>query len=179
MLNQEVSDSLLAILFASPDPVTLPQLTEVFPDIPPSDLISALNALAQDFNKSVTAVEIRSVAGGWRITTRPEFHQTVRAYLKTKPSAKLSLAALETLAVIAYKQPITLPEIMDIRGIKGTSTIRTLLEKKLIETRGRKKVVGRPIMYGTTREFLLHFGLNELGELPTLEEFEEILSQTD
>jgi segregation and condensation protein B len=99
--------------------------------------------------------------------------------LKTRPSAKLSQAALETLAAIAYRQPITLPEIMEIRGVKGTSTIKTLLEKKLIETRGRKKVVGRPILYGTTRQFLMHFGLQDLSELPTLEEFEEILAQSE
>ncbi len=117
------------------------------------------------------------MAGGYRITTRPQYHEAVRAYLRTRPSAKLSMAALETLAVIAYKQPVTLPEIMEIRGIKGTSTIRTLLEKKLIQTRGRKKVVGRPMMYGTTKEFLIHFGLNDLSELPTLKELEELLGE--
>lgn len=179
MLKDELSDHLLAILFAAQEPVTLTQIQEVFPDVEAEEIAAALKDLARDFNASTKSVELRQVAGGWRINTRPEFHETVRTYLKTKPSAKLSLAALETLAVIAYKQPITLPEIMDIRGVKSTSTIRTLLEKKLIETRGRKKVVGRPILYGTTREFLLHFGLNELAELPTLEEFEEILAQVD
>ncbi len=108
------------------------------------------------------------------MSTRPEHHEWVRSYLKTRPGARLSLAALETLAVIAYKQPITVPEILQIRGVKSTAAIRTLLEKKLIAPKGRKKTVGRPILYGTSKEFLIHFGLNDLSELPTLEEFEEL-----
>lgn len=179
MLKDEFSNQLLAILFAAPEPVTLDQLGEVFPDLSPEELAAEVQKLADRFNSEQSGVEIRLVAGGIRITTRPEHHDVVRAYLRTKPSAKLSLAALETLAVIAYRQPVTLPEIMDIRGIKSTSTIKTLLEKKLIETRGRKKVVGRPIMYGTTKEFLVHFGLHDLSELPTLEEFEELISEGD
>lgn len=179
MLNPELPSQLLAILFASSQPVAPEELAEVFPGEDVDGLRRALEELAGFFKQAIPPLEIREVAGGFRVTTRPEYHDVVRAYLKTRPSAKLSLPALETLAVIAYKQPVTLPEIMDIRGIKSTSTIRTLLEKKLIETRGRKKVVGRPIMYGTTKEFLLHFGLNDLSELPTLEEFEEILAQVD
>jgi len=177
MLKDELTSQLLAILFAASEPVTLEQLDLVFPAIEPSTLKERVNQLIEDFNATQEAVEIRLVAGGYRITTRPEHHEIVRCYLRTRPSAKLSLAALETLSVIAYKQPITLPEIMEIRGIKGTTTIRTLLEKKLIQTRGRKKVVGRPIMYATTKEFLVHFGLNDLSELPTLTELEEILGQ--
>jgi segregation and condensation protein B len=177
MLKDEVTSQIIAILFAASEPVTLAQLTEVFPSIALTTLKERLDQLIEDFNSIQQALEIRSVAGGYRITTRPEHHEIVRCYLRTRPSAKLSLAALETLSVIAYKQPITLPEIMEIRGIKGTTTIRTLLEKRLIQTKGRKKVVGRPIMYGTTREFLVHFGLNDLSELPTLTELEEILGQ--
>jgi segregation and condensation protein B len=176
MLKGEVSNELLAILFAAQEPVTLAELQEVFPERSAEQLAGDIDGLAKQFNSTLTSIEIRRVAGGYRISTLPEFHEVVRSYLRTKPAAKLSLAALETLAVIAYKQPITLPEIMDIRGIKGTSTIKTLLQKKLIETRGRKKVVGRPILYGTTKDFLLHFGLDNLEELPTLEEFEEILT---
>ncbi len=175
MLN-DTQNQILAIFFAALDPVTDDQLIEVFSEIPAETLASEIAGLVEDFNGSQGAVEIRKVAGGYRITTRPEHHEAIRNYLKTRPSAKLSLAALETLAVIAYRQPVTLPEIMDVRGVKNTTTIRTLLEKKLIETRGRKKVVGRPILYGTTKEFLIHFGLNDLSELPTLEEFEEILA---
>lgn len=177
MLKDELTSQILAILFAATEPVTLEQLEQVFPGIERELLRDRVGQLAEEFNSVQNAVEIRPVAGGYRITTRPEHHESIRSYLRTRPSAKLSLAALETLSVIAYKQPITLPEIMEIRGIKGTSTIRTLLEKKLIQTRGRRKVVGRPIMYGTTREFLVHFGLNDLSELPTLTELEEILGQ--
>jgi len=177
MLKDELTSQILAILFAASEPVTLEQLEQVYPSADRAALRERVTLLIEDFNSVQEAVEIRSVAGGYRITTRPEHHEIVRCYLRTRPSAKLSLAALETLSVIAYKQPITLPEIMEIRGIKGTSTIRTLLEKKLIQTKGRKKVVGRPIMYGTTREFLVHFGLNDLSELPTLTELEEILGQ--
>lgn len=178
MLEGAFSNQLLAILFVAKDPLTLPQLREVYPDRTAEDLRKAIREAMATFNSLQQAVEIRPVAGGYRMTTRAEHHETIRNYLKTKPSAKLSLAALETLAVIAYRQPITLPEIMEIRGIKGTSTIRTLLEKKLIEIRGRKKAVGRPIMYGTTKDFLLHFGLEDLSELPTLEELEEVLSES-
>jgi segregation and condensation protein B len=176
MLTDAIQNQVLAILFASSEPVSFMQLAEVFPHLSQEQIRDGMQVLQEDFNSFQRAVEIRQVAGGFRITTLPENHEAIRAYLRTRPGAKLSLPALETLAVIAYKQPITLPEIMDIRGIKGTSTIRTLLEKKLIETRGRRKVVGRPIMYGTTRDFLVHFGLNDLSELPTLKEFEEILS---
>jgi segregation and condensation protein B len=176
MLKGRVQTELLAILFTAREPVTLAEFSEVFSDLSPEEISEALGVLSSEFNSLQEAVEIRSVAGGYRITTRPENHEVIREYLKTKPSAKLSQASLETLSVIAYKQPVTLPEILEIRGVKGTSTIRTLLEKKLIEMRGRKKIVGRPIMYGTTQEFLVRFGLNDLSELPSLEEFEELYS---
>ena len=176
MLRGELVNQLLAILFSATGPVTLSELQTVFPDVGAEALGKAIEKLEAQFNAFQDAVEIRRVAGGFLMTTRPDRHEVIRAYLRTKPSAKLSQAALETLAVIAYKQPVTLPEIMEIRGIKGSSTISTLLEKKLIAIRGRKKVVGRPILYGTTPEFLIHFGLNDLSELPSLEEFEELVS---
>lgn len=179
MLKEELLNRILAILFAARDPVTMAELREVFPQLPEPELRGALHRLMAEFNALQDAVELRAVAGGFRITTRPQHHEAVRSYLKARPSAKLSLPALETLAVIAYRQPITLPEILEIRGVKATSTIRTLLEKKLIETRGRKKVVGRPILYGTTRDFLLHFGLDDVSELPTLGELQEILAQSE
>ncbi|HLV01538.1 MAG TPA: SMC-Scp complex subunit ScpB [Acidobacteriota bacterium] len=175
MLKDEPFSQILAILFASREPVMPGDLLAVFPHLSPEELVGVLTALVQEFNQIQSSLEIRQVAGGYRITTRVEHHEVIREYLKTQPSARLSAAALETLAVIAYRQPITFPEIAEIRGIKGSSTIKTLLEKKLIEIKGRKKVVGRPILYGTTREFLIHFGLNDLSELPTLEEFEELL----
>ena len=176
MLNYDLKQQILAILFAAQEPVEMPQLAAVFEDLPSDELEGGINEVVTEFNSAQGAVVIRKVAGGYRMTTRPEHHEAIRQYLQTKPSARLSQAALETLSVIAYKQPITLPEIMEIRGIKGTSTIKTLLEKKLIEIRGRKKVVGRPILYGTTMEFLVKFGLADLSELPSLEEFEELFS---
>jgi segregation and condensation protein B len=176
MLEKELTNPILAMLFVATDPLTLSELQEVYPDSPQEDLKNALDDLVSHFNSLQTAVEIRQIGGGYRMTTRPEHHEDIRAYLQAKPAAKLSLAALETLAVIAYKQPVTIPEIMEIRGVNSGSTIRTLLEKKLIETRGRRKVVGRPIMYGTAKEFVTHFGLKDLAELPTLEELEEVLS---
>lgn len=172
-------NQILAVIFAASEPVTLDELQEVFTDSPREQLIRETTHLKKVFNELQQAVEIRELAGGFRITTRVEHHAEIRSYLKSRPSARLSPAALETLAVIAYRQPITLPEIMEIRGIKGTSTIKTLMDKKLIETRGRKKVVGRPILYGTTQDFLIQFGLQGLDELPTLAEFEEILKQSD
>jgi segregation and condensation protein B len=176
MLEKELTSPILAMLFVATDPLTLSELEEVYPETPAAALRNTLDSLISDFNALQEAVEIREIGDGYRMTTRPEHHEDIRTYLQTKPSAKLSLAALETLAVIAYKQPVTLPEIMEIRGVNSGSTIRTLLEKKLIETRGRKKVVGRPIMYGTTKDFSIHFGLKDLSELPTLEELEEVLS---
>ncbi|HSR69905.1 MAG TPA: SMC-Scp complex subunit ScpB [Acidobacteriota bacterium] len=175
----EIHNQILSILFASRAPVTIAELQEVFPEIESSEIREAVEEVREEFNSMQNAVELRRVAGGFRITTLPEHHETIRVYLKNKPSSKLTMAALETLAVIAYKQPITIPEICDIRGVKGSSTIKTLLEKKLIETRGRKKTAGRPMLYATTREFLIHFGLNDLSELPTLKELEEILAQDD
>jgi segregation and condensation protein B len=119
---------------------------------------------------------LRKVAGGYRITTRPEYSEYVKRYLKTQPSARLSMAALETLAVIAYKQPITIPEILEARGVTSTSAIKTLLDRHLIVARGHKEVVGRPMLYGTSKEFLIQFGLNDLSELPNLEDFEDLVT---
>lgn len=179
MLSGDISNQILAVLFVAKEPVTLSQLQLIYPDHQREEIEDVVRHLSIDLENIQQAVEIREVAGGYRITTRAEHHEVIRSYLKTKPSAKLSLAALETLAVIAYKQPVTLPEVGEIRGVKATSTIRTLLEKRLIEMRGRKKVVGRPMVYGTTKEFLLHFGLKDLSELPTLEELEEVLLQSE
>ena len=179
MLSGTLQNQLLAILFSASEPVRLTQFEAIFPDTEPDDLKSALEELTAAFNSMQRAVEIRKIAGGYRLSTLPEQHEVLMDYLKSKPSARLTQAALETLAVIAYKQPVTSPEISEIRGIKGSSTLKTLLEKKLIEIRGRKKVIGRPILYGTSQEFLIHFGLNDLSELPSLEEFEEIVSEGD
>lgn len=178
MLTDELMNRILAILFAAPEPVTLEQLSLVFPDLAPQQLADRADRLCSEFNSLQQAMEIRKVAGGYRMSTRPEHHESIRDYLKTRPGARLSPAALETLAVIAYRQPVTLPEILEIRAVKGSTTLRTLLEKKLIEPKGRKPVVGRPILYGTTQEFLIRFGLSDLAELPSLAEFEELVESS-
>ncbi|MGH9518190.1 MAG: SMC-Scp complex subunit ScpB, partial [Terriglobales bacterium] len=138
-----------------------------------AEVEAALRALEARYASDDFGVEMRPVAGGWRLATKPQHHDAVRQFLKSiKPPLRLSLPALETLAVIAYRQPITLPEIREIRGVDPAGVINTLLEKKLVTTAGRKEVVGKPILYKTTREFLLQFGLSGLRDLPTLKEFE-------
>lgn len=134
-----------------------------------------LEELMAEFNREDHGIEIREVAGGYRMSTKPEHHDVVRAFSRSlKPPVRLSLQALETLAVIAYKQPVTVPEISEIRGVDASAVMGTLLERKLITTAGRKAVVGRPMLYRTTRDFLLRFGLKDLSELPSLEEFEKL-----
>jgi segregation and condensation protein B len=134
----------------------------------------AIQSLIEDYGERSGGLQLREIAGGWQISTRPEHHEYVRAYLKSKPSAKLSLASLETLAVIAYKQPVTVPEILEIRGVQSPSAIKTLLDKRLIVAKGRKETVGRPMMYGTSKEFLIQFGLKDLSELPSIEDFQDL-----
>jgi segregation and condensation protein B len=134
----------------------------------------AIARLVKEYEGGKGGLQLREIAGGWQIATRPEFHEHVRAYLKSKPSAKLSLASLETLAVIAYRQPVTVPEILEIRGVQSPSAIKTLLDKRLIVAKGRKETVGRPMMYGTSKEFLIQFGLKDLSELPSIEDFQDL-----
>jgi segregation and condensation protein B len=134
-----------------------------------------LEELIASYQAEDRGIEVREVAGGYRMSTKPEHHDVVRAFSKSlKPPIRLSLQALETLAVIAYKQPVTVPEIGDIRGVDASGVIGTLLERKLITTAGRKAVVGRPMLYKTSKDFLLRFGLKDLSELPSLEEFEKL-----
>jgi segregation and condensation protein B len=136
-----------------------------------------IDQLITEYESSDRGIEIRAVAGGYRMATRPEHHDVVRAFAKSlKPPVRLSLAALETLAVIAYKQPVTVPEISEIRGVEAGGVIGTLLDRKLITTAGRKQVVGRPILYKTSKDFLMRFGLNDINELPSMEEFEKLAS---
>jgi segregation and condensation protein B len=173
----EIQAIMEAIIYVADDPVKLDQFREVFPEESSEHLEQALNNLVESFNARPGGMIIREVAGGYRMTTRPEHHERIRAYLKTRPNAKLSMAALETLAVIAYKQPVTLAEILAIRGKKSSTALQTLLERKMVAIQGRKPVVGRPILYGTSKEFLIHFGLNSLADLPTLEEFAQIAGE--
>lgn len=173
----ELKPILEAIIYVADDPVTPEQFKEIFPEESYDKIETALHDLMTEFNSRSGGMEIREVAGGFRMSTRPEFHEHIRSYLKAKPGAKLSMAALETLAVIAYKQPVTLAEILAIRGKKSSTALQTLLEKKLVSIAGRKPAVGRPILYSTSREFLVHFGLKDLSELPTLEEFAELAGE--
>jgi segregation and condensation protein B len=162
-----------ALVFVSEEPLSAKTIAEVLRD----DRVvveAALADLAKEFNARNGGLQLREVAGGWQFATRPEYHEHVRAYLKSRPSAKLSIASLETLAVIAYKQPVTVPEILEIRGVQSPSSVKTLLDKKLIVAKGRKDTVGRPMMYGTSKEFLLQFGLKDLGELPSMEDFQDL-----
>jgi segregation and condensation protein B len=163
-----------AIVYVAEEPVTAAQIAPVVGQ-PEEEVRQALAQLASDYGAPQRGLTIREVAGGYKMGTKPEHHEMVREFAKSlKPPLKLSLAALETLAVIAYKQPITAPEIMAIRGVQGAGVLKTLLERKLITTCGRKNVIGRPILYRTTKDFLLQFGLKDLSELPTLKEFEDL-----
>ncbi len=163
-----------AIIYVADEPVKAEHLKELFPDESFDKIETALQNMVREFNARAGGMWIREVAGGYRMTTRTEHHEYVREYLKSKPGARLTMASLETLAVIAYRQPVTLAEILAIRGKKSSTALHTLLEKKLISIVGRKQVVGRPILYGTSKEFLMHFGLKDLNELPTLEEFAQM-----
>ncbi|HEX5705938.1 MAG TPA: SMC-Scp complex subunit ScpB [Pyrinomonadaceae bacterium] len=164
-----------ALIFVSEDPLPVKAMADLLKE-DAGWVQVGVEELAREFNERQGGLMLREVAGGWQFATRPEHHEHVRAYLKSKPSAKLSLAALETLAVIAYKQPITVPEILEIRGVQSSSAIKTLLDKRLIVAKGRKETVGRPMMYGTSKEFLLQFGLKDLTELPSIEDFEDLTS---
>ncbi len=184
-----------AIIYAAEEPVTLEQLALILREtvlaepalaeagLEPkaleaeikSRVRAAVEELAAEYAASDRGMEIRQVAGGWRMGTKPEHHDLVRHFAKSlKPPMRLSLPALETLSVIAYKQPVTAPEISEIRGVDSGGVLATLLDRKLITTAGRKQVVGRPILYKTSKEFLLRFGLKDVGELPSLEEFEKL-----
>lgn len=162
-----------ALIFVSEEPLSAKNLAEVL-KLDKAVVEESLDRLAKEFNARQSGLQLRELAGGWQLATRPEYHEHVRAFLKTRPSAKLSIASLETLAVIAYRQPITVPEILEIRGVQSPSAIKTLLDKKLIVAKGRKETVGRPMMYGTSKEFLLQFGLKDLSELPSVEDFHDL-----
>jgi len=163
-----------AIVYVAEEPLTLAQISTALQQ-PPERVQSLLEQLVAEFDRPEHGVTIREVAGGYKMATKAEHHEAVRSFVKSlKPPLKLSLPALETLAVIAYKQPVTSPEIMEIRGVRGAGVLNTLLDRKLIAAAGRKNVIGKPILYKTTKEFLIQFGLKDLSELPSLKEFEEI-----
>jgi segregation and condensation protein B len=169
----ELASVIEALIFVSEEPLSVKELAAVL-KTDKTSVEEAVVKLSEEFNARQSGLQLREVAGGWQFATRPEFHEHVRAFLKTRPSAKLTIASLETLAVIAYRQPITVPEILEIRGVQSPSSIKTLLDKKLIVAKGRKDAVGRPMMYGTSKEFLLQFGLKDLSELPSVEDFHDL-----
>ena len=173
----EIRAVLEALIFASPQPLTAREIGKVLGGVPREAWQAALGEIRADYGRDGRGLQLVEVAAGYQITTRPEYNDWVRELLDPRAPTRLSIQALETLAVIAYKQPVTLPEIIDLRGVKSGGVIKTLLEKRLIRITGRKEVVGRPMLYGTTREFLLHFGLKDLGELPRIEEFAEVLGE--
>jgi len=163
-----------AIVYVTDEPLTAQQIASAL-EQPIAEVQRLLDKLVEEFNDARHGLTVKEVAGGYKMATKPEHHEAVRQFVKKlNPPLKLSLAALETLAVIAYKQPITAPEIMEIRGVQGAGVLKTLLDRKLITAAGRKSVVGKPILYRTTKEFLVQFGLKDLSELPSLKEFEEL-----
>ena len=179
-----------ALIYATETPITLEQMTALVKETVTATGISddaeiksrvrsCLEELVAEYSGPDHGIEIRQVAGGYRMSTKPEQHEVVRSFAKSlKPPIRLSLPALETLAVIAYKQPVTVPEINDIRGVDSGGVIGTLLDRKLITTAGRKQVIGRPILYKTTKEFLMRFGLKDVNELPSMEEFEKLVAES-
>jgi segregation and condensation protein B len=163
-----------ALVYVTEEPLTAAQIAGAL-QIAEAKVREILGQLQADYDRPDRGLHIKEVAGGYKMATKPEHHEAVRNFVKSlKPPLKLSLPALETLAVIAYKQPVTGPEIMEIRGVQGGGVLKTLLDRKLIAVAGRKNVIGKPMLYKTTREFLLQFGLKDLAELPSLKEFEEI-----
>ena len=163
-----------ALIFASPEPVTIKALVKLLDAEPKEDIVRVIDALKQEYDRP-GGLQVVEVAGGYQIVTRPELHEWVRRLFHERTTQKLSVAALETLAVIAYKQPVTGPEVAEIRGVNTAGVLGTLIERKLIKIVGRKQVVGRPFLYGTTREFLERFGLNDLSDLPKVEDMSDLL----
>jgi segregation and condensation protein B len=170
----ELKSALEAIIYAADEPATIDQLAAVLGE-EKHVVRAALDELVPSFASDERGVEIRAVAGGYRVYTKPQHHDLVRRFIKSlRPPLRLTMPALETLAVIAYKQPVTQPEIQEIRGVNCAGVIETLLEKRLITTAGRKQVIGRPILYRTSKDFLMRFGLGDVDELPSLKEFEAL-----
>ncbi len=174
MTSAELKGALEAIIYAADEPVTVEQLADATGVEKPA-VRAALDELVASYVVEERGVEIRAVAGGYKFYTKAQHHEVVRKFIKAlRPPLRLTMPALETLAVISYKQPATLPEIQEIRGVNCAGVVKTLLEKRLITTAGRKPVIGRPILYRTSKEFLMRFGLSDLDELPSLKEFEQL-----
>lgn len=178
MTDQELRAALEAILFVANEPVKVDELADAFPEVGAERLVAQLEEMRRTLEANPGGFTLEQTAGGWRLVTRPEHEATLKKYFARRGESRLSLAALETLAIIAYRQPVTAPEISDLRGVNSTGVIRTLLERRMVRVSGRKNVVGSPFLYRTTREFLIHFGLNDVRDLPRLEEFGDLIGET-
>lgn len=173
--RQEMEAVIEAVLFVSNEPVGRERLLEVFDELERAEAARALEAVLERYREAPErGVMVDEVAGGIRLVSRPEHYPYLRRFFELSGSNKLTMAALETLAIVAYRQPITGPEIQELRSVSSNGVLKTLLERRLVRITGRKEVVGKPFLYATTREFLMHFGLRSLKELPPLEEFEEL-----
>jgi len=174
MTNEERKAALEAIIYAADEPATVEQLATTLGEEKLA-VQASLDELVASYAAEERGIEVREVAGGYKMYTKPQHHDVVRRFIKSlRPPLRLTMPALETLAVIAYKQPVTAPEIQEIRGVNTSGVLKTLLDKRLITTAGRKEVIGRPILYKTSKEFLMRFGLSDLEELPSLKEFEAL-----
>jgi segregation and condensation protein B len=174
----ELRAAIEAILFVSNEPVKVDDLVEAFSDEGREAVLVQLDEIKRLFDANVGGFMVEQTAGGWRLATRPDHHDVLKKYFARKGTNRLSLAALETLAIVAYRQPITAPEISDIRSVNSNQAIRTLLERRMIRVAGRKNVVGSPFLYRSTKDFLVHFGLNDIRDLPRLEEFGDLIGES-
>lgn len=177
MTPKELRSAIEAILLIAGEPVTVDELAEAFPDEGKELVEQQLVELQETVEREFAGFRIELTGGGYRFATRPEHDPVLKKFFAKKGEGRLSIAALETLSIIAYRQPVTAPEISDLRGVNSSGVMRTLLERKLIRISGRKNVVGSPFLYRTSREFLMHFGLNSIQDLPRLEEFAEVLGE--
>jgi segregation and condensation protein B len=177
MESTELRAAIEAILFVSNEPVKVDDLAEAFSDEGREAVLAQLDEIKRLFDANVGGFMVEQTAGGWRLATRPDHHDVLKKYFARKGTNRLSLAALETLAIVAYRQPVTAPEISDIRSVNSNQAIRTLLERRMIRVAGRKNVVGSPFLYRSTKDFLVHFGLNDIRDLPRLEEFGDLIGE--
>ena len=177
MEPNELRAALEAVLFVSSEPVRADDLAESL-DESAEAVAAQLDEIKRNLDEHVGGFQLEQTAGGWRLATRAEHDPVLRKYFAKKGENRMSLAALETLAIVGYRQPITAPEVSEIRGVNSTATIRTLLERRMIRVSGRKNVVGSPFLYRTTKDFLVHFGLNDIRDLPRLEEFGDLIGET-
>jgi len=177
MENADIKSLLEALLFTATEPLTLDHFRSILPEADKDIVRALLEEMKTDFENRNSGIVLREIASGYQLYSNPRWHSQIQALFSKPLILRLSRSALETLAVIAYKQPITLPEISEIRSCNSAGSLKTLLECNFVKVLGRKKVVGRPFLYGTTREFLVHFGMKDLSEMPQLEEFEELIGE--